>query len=174
MPESVSVPLPVFTSEPPALDRAAHGGGKIVAASHELVGAEENIPAPSIDLLCRLGVLRSVRKYSNTSDWVTARSTPAQIDQIVQVGGRAIRHHGQNAQSVSVVEDFAQFIGKAPVPSDRRSNAAQPMSPIAASKRCFIMSPSRVSQRAFYCPTRVYFPNKGSAIRSAVNGRNCS
>lgn len=38
----------------------------------------------------------------------------------------------------------------------------------------FIMSPSRVSQRAFYCPTRVYFPNKGSAIRSAVNGRNCS
>jgi hypothetical protein len=30
------------------------------------------------------------------------------------------------------------------------------------------------SQRAFYCPTRVYFPNKGSAIQSAVNGRNCS
>jgi hypothetical protein len=44
---------------------------------------------------------------------VTARSTPAQIDQIVQVGGRAIRHHGQNAQIVAVVEDFAQFIGKA-------------------------------------------------------------
>jgi hypothetical protein len=54
------------------------------------------------------------------------------------------------------------------------AKAAQPMSPIAASRRCFIMSPSRVSQRAFYCPTRVYFPNKGSAIQSAVNGRNCS
>ena len=54
------------------------------------------------------------------------------------------------------------------------AKAAQPMSPIAASRRCFIMSPSRVSQRAFYCPTRVCFPNKGSAIQSAVNGRNCS
>jgi hypothetical protein len=54
------------------------------------------------------------------------------------------------------------------------AKAAQPMSPIAASTTCFIISPYRVSQRAFYCPTRVNFPNKVSAIRSAVNGRNCN
>jgi hypothetical protein len=54
------------------------------------------------------------------------------------------------------------------------AKAAQPMSPITASRKCFIISPYRVSQRAFYCPTRVNFPNKVSAIQSAVNGRNCN
>ncbi len=54
------------------------------------------------------------------------------------------------------------------------AKAAQPMSPIAASTTCFIISPYRVSQHAFYCPTRVNFPNKVSAIQSAVNGRNCN
>ena len=47
--ESVSVPLPVFTNDPPRpWYRTAHGGGEIVAASGELVGAEK-INAGSFD-----------------------------------------------------------------------------------------------------------------------------
>ena len=48
------------------------------------------------------------------------------------------------------------------------AEAAQPMSPITASRTCFIISPYRVSQRAFHCPTRVNFPNK---VRHPVGGQ---